>query len=108
MEFRDGLLYYANLPPRKVFVVNPESWEVQATWNLPGNRSHGVGWDPSGDGLWVGDTNLRAFFRYDLETGEMVERIQLTEEDPLIHGVTVHDGYMWYCDDVGYICNFKL
>ena len=41
-------------------------------------------------------------------TGKIVEKIQLTEKDPLIHGVTIHDGYMWYCDDVGYICNFKL
>jgi hypothetical protein len=38
----------------------------------------------------------------------MVEKIQLTEKDPIIHGATVHDGYMWYCDDVGYVCNFKL
>ena len=61
-----------------------------------------------GDTLWVADTNWRAFFRHDVKTGEIVEKIQLTEKDPLIHGVTVHDGYLWYCDDVGYICNFKL
>jgi len=23
------------------------------------------------------------------------------------YGLTIHDGYMWYCDDVGYICNFQ-
>jgi hypothetical protein len=51
---------------------------------------------------------MRAFFRFDYKTGKIVEKIQLTEKDPLIHGVTIHDGYMWYCDDVGYICNFKL
>jgi streptogramin lyase len=106
MEFRDGLLYTAVLPTRRVYVVDPKTWVVQSMWQLAGNRAHGVGWED--DTLWVADTNWRAFFRHDRKTGEIVEKIQLTEKDPLIHGVTVHDGYLWYCDDVGYICNFKL
>jgi streptogramin lyase len=106
MEFRDGLLYYACLPTRRAYVLDPKNWRVQAMWALPGNRAHGVGWE--GDSLWIADSNWRAFFRHDRKTGEIVEKIQLTEKDPLIHGATVHDGYMWYTDDVGYICNFKL
>lgn len=106
MEIRDGLLYYACLPSRRAYVLDPKTWRVQAMWNLPGNRAHGVGWE--GDSLWISDSNWRAFFRHDRKTGDIVEKIQLTDKDPLIHGVTVHDGYMWYCDDVGYICNFKL
>lgn len=106
MEFRDGLLYYACLPSRRAYVLNPKTWQVQAMWSLPGNRAHGVGWE--GDSLWISDSNWRAFFRHDKKTGEIVEKIQLTEKDPLIHGVTTHDGYMWFSDDVGYICNFKL
>ena len=106
MEVRDGLLYIAILPTRRLYVLDPKTWVVQATWQLAGNRAHGVGWED--DTLWVADTNWRAFFRHDRKTGEIVEKIQLTEKDPLIHGVTVHDGYLWYCDDVGYICNFKL
>ena len=106
MEFRDGLLYTAVLPTRRVYVLDPKTWEVQSMWQLAGNRAHGVGWED--DTLWVADTNWRAFFRHDRATGEIVEKIQLTDKDPLIHGVTVHDGYLWYCDDVGYICNFKL
>jgi hypothetical protein len=27
----------------------------------------------------------------------------------IIHGVTIHDGYMWYCEvEGGRVCNFKL
>ena len=106
MEFRDGLLYYACLPSRRAYVLDPNTWKVQAMWPLPGNRAHGVGWE--GDSLWIADTNWRALFRHDRKTGEIVEKIQLNERDPLIHGVTVHDGYLWYCDDAGVICNFKL
>ena len=106
MEFRDGLLYYACLPSRRAYVVDPKTWRIQSMWPLPGNRAHGVGWE--GDTLWIADTNWRALFRHDAKTGEILEKIQLTERDPLIHGVTVHDGYLWFCDDVGVICNFKL
>ena len=106
MEIRDGLLYYACLPSRRAYVLDPKTGRVKAMWNLPGNRAHGVGWE--GDSLWISDSNWRAFFRHDRKTGEIVEKIQLTENDPLIHGATTHDGYMWFSDDVGYICNFKL
>ncbi|HTW30529.1 MAG TPA: hypothetical protein VMD76_02560 [Candidatus Sulfotelmatobacter sp.] len=106
IEHRDGLLYFACPPARRLFVMDPKSWEVQDFWPLPGNRPHGVGWE--GDTLWVADSNLRAFFRHDIRTGNIIERIQLTEKDPLIHGATVHEGHLWYCDDVGYICNLKL
>ena len=106
IEHRDGLLYFACPPARHLYVMEPKSWTVQAWWPVPGNRPHGVGWE--GDTLWVADSNWRAFFRHDYKSGEIVEKIQLTEKDPLIHGATVHDGYLWYCDDMGYICNFKL
>jgi hypothetical protein len=106
IEYRDGFLYFAVPPARKVFVMDPKTWLVHATWPTAGNRVHGVGWD--GDTLWAADSNLRAFFRHDMKTGKMIEKIQLDESDPIIHGATIRDGRMWYCDDVGWIANFKL
>jgi hypothetical protein len=106
IEYRNGLLYFAVPPARMLYVMDPRTWVVQDAWPLPGNRPHGVGWD--GDTLWVSDSNLRAFFRHDVKTGKMIERIQLTDTDPIVHGATVHDGYMWYCDDVGWIARFRL
>jgi hypothetical protein len=106
MEHCDGLLYISTMASRRLYVLEPKAWEVQAMWQLTGNRSHGVGWED--DTLRVVDTNLRAFFRHDRKTGNVVEKIQLTEKNPVIHGVTVHDGHLWYCDVQGYICNFKL
>lgn len=83
-----------------------KTWEVQTYWQLAGNRSHGVGWD--GDTLWVADTDLKAFFRHDMKTGDIKEKIQLSDKDPVIHGATVRDGYLWYCDVAGYVCNLKI
>jgi sugar lactone lactonase YvrE len=108
VEHRAGLLYFVVPPARRLYVMDPRTWVVQDEWPTAANRPHGIGWAGEGDSLWVSDSNLRAFFRHDIKTGRMVEKIQLTEKDPIIHGATVHDGYMWYCDDQGYICNFKL
>jgi hypothetical protein len=108
VEQRGGLLYFVVPPARTLYVMDPRNWVVQDTWPTAANRPHGIGWAPEGDSIWVSDSNLLAFFRHDLKTGKIVEKIQLTEKDPIIHGASVHDGYMWYCDDVGYICNFKL
>jgi hypothetical protein len=41
-------------------------------------------------------------------TGAIVEKIQPADNDPLPHGMTIWDGWMWYCDDVGIVCKFKL
>jgi len=38
----------------------------------------------------------------------MVEKIQLADSDPLPHGMSIRDGWMWYCDDVGVVCRLKL
>jgi len=38
----------------------------------------------------------------------MVEKIQLADTDPLPHGMTIWEGNMWYCQDVGVVCRFRL
>jgi hypothetical protein len=75
-------------------------------FDTAGNRPHGIGWE--GRYLWCADSNLNAFFKHDPETGEIVERIQLADSDPLPHGMSIWEGTMWYCDDVGVVCRLKM
>jgi sugar lactone lactonase YvrE len=105
-EWRDGKLWFAVPPSRSVYCVDPKTWVVQTKFDTAGNRPHGIGWE--GKYLWVADSNLNAFFKHDPETGEMIEKIQLADSDPLPHGMTIRDGWMWYCDDVGVVCRLKL
>jgi streptogramin lyase len=105
-EWREGKLWFAVPPSREVYRIDPKSWVVEKKFPTAGNRPHGIGWE--GRYLWVTDSNLNAFFKHDPETGEMVEKIQLADTDPLPHGMTIRDGWMWYCDDVGLVCRFKL
>lgn len=105
-EWRDGYLWFCVPPSREVYKIDPKTWVVQTKFPSAGNRPHGIGWE--GKYLWVTDSNLNAFFKHDPETGAMVEKIQLADNDPLPHGMTIWNGYMWYCDDVGIVCRFKM
>lgn len=105
-EWRDGKLWMAVPPSREVYCVDPKTWIVQSKFGTVGNRPHGIGWEAKY--LWVTDSNLNAFFKHDPQTGEILERIQLADSDPLPHGMTIRQGVLWYCDDVGVVCRLKI
>ena len=105
-EWRDGKLWIVVPPSRMVYRMNVDTWIVENQWPVVGNRPHGIAWE--GRYLWVTDSNLNAFHKHDPETGAVIEKIQLADNDPLPHGMTIWDGYMWYCDDVGIVCRFKI
>ena len=105
-EWRDGKLWFAVPPSREIYRIDPKTWVVETKFSTAGNRPHGIGWE--GKYLWAADSNWNAFFKHDPETGQMVEKIQLADSDPLPHGMTIWQGMMWYCDDVGVVCRLKL
>jgi len=106
LEWRNGKLWMAGTPSRMVYRINPKTWLVEHRFPEVGSRGHGIGWD--GKWLWCTDSNLNAFFKHDPTNGEIVEKIQLADSDPLPHGMTIWQKTMWYCDDVGVVCRLKL
>jgi hypothetical protein len=105
-EWRDGKLWFAVPPSREVYCLDPKTWIVESKFATSGNRPHGIGWE--GKYLWVTDSNLNAFFKHDPATGEILEKIQLADSDPLPHGMTIWQGTLWYCDDVGVVCRLRM
>jgi len=105
-EWREGRLWFAVPPSRSVYCIDPKTWVVQTMFPTAGNRPHGIGWE--GRYLWVTDSNLNAFHKHDPKTGEIAEKIVLGDSDPLPHGMTIRNGWMWYCDDVGVICRLRM
>ena len=105
-EWRDGYLWTTSTSARSIYQIEPKSWVVQKIFRTPGNRPHGLAFE--GRYLWHGDSNLAAFFKYDTDTGSIVEKIQLSDADPVAHGLTIWNGTLWYCDDVGVVCRMKI
>lgn len=106
LEWRDGKLWIATPPARTIYRMNPASWQVERQFPTAGDRPHGLGWQD--EWLWCADSNANAFHRYDPRTGRVLEQIQLADSDPLPHGMTIWQGFLWYCDDVGVVCRFRL
>lgn len=105
-EWRDGYLWTTSTSPRSIYQIEAKSWVVQKIFRTPGNRPHGLAFE--GPYLWHGDSNLAAFFKYDTATGSIVEKIQLSDADPVAHGLTIWNGTLWYCDDVGVVCRMTI
>jgi hypothetical protein len=99
LEVREGKLWIAVPPSRMIYRVNPATWQVEHQFPTVGYRPHGIGFE--GNYLWESDTNFGAFFKRDLETGQIVDHLKLADGDPFPHGMDVHDGYIYWCDDVG-------
>ena len=106
LEWRDGKLWAAVPPARMIYRIDPKAWVIEQQFPTAGNRPHGIGWE--GKYLWCTDSNLNAFFKHDISSGEILEKIQLADSDPLPHGMSIIDGALWYCDDVGIVCRLKL
>ncbi len=105
-EWRDGKLWTTSTSARSIYRLDAASWVVEQRLSAPGPRPHGLAWE--GAYLWHGDGDLNAFFKYDLSTGQIVEKIQLADSDPLAHGLTIAGDTLWYCDDVGVVCRMKI
>jgi hypothetical protein len=106
LEWKDGRLWIAVPPAQTIYRVNPDGFKVEHQFATAGDRPHGLGWE--GNWLWCADSNLNAFHRHDPKTGAIGSRIQLADRDPLPHGMTIWQGWMWYCDDVGVVCRFRM
>ena len=106
LEWKNGKLWIAVPPAQKIYRVNPKGFTVEQQFATAGDRPHGLGWE--GDWLWCVDSNLNALHKHDTRTGEVKERIQLADSDPLPHGMTIWNNTVWYCDDVGVVCKFPL
>jgi streptogramin lyase len=105
-EWRDGKLWTTSTSARSIYCLDPKKWVVEKRLQAPGPRPHGLAWE--GRFLWHGDSDYKAFFKFDTDTGEILEKIQLAPEDPLPHGLTIWEGTLWYCDDIGVVCKMQI
>ena len=61
------------------------------------------------DGTGDGGTGAVAFDPATLcLSGDCREKIQLPDDSPVIHGAKLINGYMYCCDDFGWIWRFKI
>ena len=101
-QTQNGKLWIAVPPGRMIYRIDPGTWMVEHMFPTVGYRPHGIGLEtPDAKYLWESDTNMGAFFKRDMVTGEVVDSIQLPEGSPFPHGMSVWKGYIYWTDDIG-------
>lgn len=105
-----GNLLYVDVPPaRMIYVVDKNTWEVQDFFQTAGDRPHDMAWANSEKTqLWCSDSNMAAWFLHDATTGKILRRVQLPPNSPVVHGSKFYGGWMYYCDDAGWMCRVKF
>ena len=76
--------------------VKMEDRSVIRTIDMPYGRSHGV--VRVEDGIWIAFTTDRILIKFDVDSGEEMERIEVPECHPAPHGVSIYPGGLIYCD----------
>jgi hypothetical protein len=99
-----GNQYWMAVPASgKLFLMEPESGEIVRSIPAPGVRSHGLAWENGT--LWCIESNDQAVYKMDPKDGKLLAKIQLSKQDPALHGMALHDGALWYCDaGSGWVC----
>jgi hypothetical protein len=85
-----------------IYRIDPATWTVEHMFPTTGYRPHGIGIETEkATHLWEADTNMGAFMKRDMVTGEIAEAIVLPDGSPFPHGASVHNGYIYWVDDIG-------
>ncbi|MCM3878518.1 MAG: hypothetical protein ND807_00270 [Vicinamibacterales bacterium] len=112
-QVQNGKLWIAVPPGRMIYRMDPKTWTVEHMFPTVGFRPHGIGIEtPDARFLWESDTNMGAFFKRDMMTGEVVDSIVLPDGSPFPHGASVFKGYIYWVDDIGNgkapVCRTKI
>ena len=105
MEWLDGRMWVAIKPALRLYLVDPETMEVERWIPTPGAAPHGIAWD--GETLWCADRAMGKIHRLDAETGEVLAEIDVPA--PELHGLTMHEGALIFCcDPSGRVCRIEV
>ena len=97
LEWLDGYLYVASPPSQHVHVMDPDNWKEVHRFRVPGFRVHGVAWATEEGTMWLADTAMGVVSRVRVTDGRVYDMFRVL--DPVeVHGMTMHDGVLWYAD----------
>ena len=57
---------------------------------------HGLARD--GNGIWCSDRAEKEVVKFDIDSGEEIDRVVLPEDGPDPHGLSIREGVLWYSD----------
>lgn len=99
----NGRYWIATPASGRIMLMDAKTGKAVRSFTAPVNRTHGLAID--GAFLWSVGSDYQQIHKIDTRTGKVVAKIQLTKEDPAIHGLEIRNGVLWYCDAAsGWMC----
>lgn len=95
-NFDEGHLWVQTLKNQEIHKVKISDWSIQHTLPLPYGRAHGT--VRVRDGLWVIHTSDRVIVKLDLDDGAIIDQIEVSEDYPEPHGLSIYGDDFLYCD----------
>lgn len=96
LEFAEDTLWITSLKLQKLSQVDPKDFRLIRQIPVHLGRAHGLAWDPPG--IWCMHSTDRVIHKLDASDGRILEIITLSKDDPDPHGMSMHDGRLYYCD----------
>ena len=96
LEFAEDTLWITSLKLQKLSQVDPKDFHLIRQVPVHLGRAHGLAWDPPG--IWCMHSTDRVIHKLDANDGRILEVITLSKDDPDPHGMSMHDGHLYYCD----------
>ena len=95
-NYHAGHLWVQTLKNQEIHKVRISDWSIQHTLPLPYGRAHGT--VRVEDGLWVTHTSDRVIVKLDLVDGTILDKIEVSEDYPEPHGLSIYGEDFLYCD----------
>ena len=95
-HYDEGHLWVQTLKDQVTHKVRISDWSIQKTLPLPHGRGHGM--VRVEDGLWSTHTSDRVIVKLDLEDGSPLDVIEVPEDCPEPHGLSLYEDDFIYCD----------
>jgi streptogramin lyase len=76
--------------PVSLILVESKDFSIVRKFPVQIARPHGLA--QGGDGIWCSHTTDKVILKYDKQTGEVTDRIDLRKEGPSPHGLSIRKG----------------
>ena len=107
LEWKDGHIYIASPPSQYIHVMDVSNWKEVHRFKVPGYRVHGIAWAKEEGTMWMADTSAGTIMRLRVEDSRCYDVFRVL--DPVqVHGMTIRNNKIWYCDDRGPIGFFDV
>jgi len=96
IEYDEGNIWITAFEPKALVLIDGTTYEVIKQFPCELNVLHGLARD--GNGIWCSDRAEKEVVKFDIDSGEEIDRVVLPEDGPDPHGLSIREGVLWYSD----------